>query len=77
MTTINWHNFLLVAFMALIITLTACTKQNWYQGARSAQTTQCMKEPLSEYEDCNKQSDESYEDYKNSRDKLDKKSESD
>ena len=59
--------------MVIVITVVACTKQGWYQGARSSQTANCMKEPLSEYEDCNKQSDESYEDYKNSRDQLEKK----
>ncbi|MBE9559200.1 MAG: hypothetical protein IMF15_00360 [Proteobacteria bacterium] len=59
-----------------MIVLAACTKQSWYQGAQSAQSAHCLKEPLSEYEDCNKQSKESYEDYKNSRDQLDGKSES-
>ena len=62
--------------MLLALALAACTKQSWYQGAQSAQTAHCMKEPLSEYEDCNKQSEESYQDYKNSREQLDRNSES-
>ena len=62
--------------ITVVITLSACTKQNWYQGAQSAQTAHCMKEPLSEYENCNKQSKESYEDYKTNKDQLDGKSES-
>ncbi|MCK4834828.1 MAG: hypothetical protein KAT12_08615 [Gammaproteobacteria bacterium] len=67
----------------IIITLTfttaliACSKPDWYQGARSAQTAQCMKAPLSEYKDCNQQTDMSYRDYEESRDGLDKKSKTD
>ncbi|MBE9568709.1 MAG: hypothetical protein IMF14_08430, partial [Proteobacteria bacterium] len=41
----------------LTMTLPACSKQNWYQGARSAQTAQCMQGPESEYKDCNQQSE--------------------
>jgi len=49
----------------------ACSQQNWYQGVQSAQTAQCMKEPLSEYKDCEQQSGEaSYEDYKKSQQQL-------
>jgi len=55
---------------ALLLSLTSCTTQNWYKGAQSAQTTHCMKEPLSEYEDCNKQAEESYESYKEKREQL-------
>jgi len=50
--------------------LTACTTQNWYQGAQSAQTAHCMKEPLPEYEECIKQSEGNYESYKYDREQL-------
>ncbi len=50
MTTFNRHNVLILITMIIMVTLAACTKQNWYQGAQSAQTANCMKEPLSEYE---------------------------
>ena len=53
--------------------LTACSQQNWYQAARSAQTAQCMKEPISEYDDCNQQSNETYENYKSSKEQLQNK----
>jgi hypothetical protein len=51
--------------------LAACSQQNWYQGAQSAQTAECMKEPLAEYKDCKQQSGQtSYEDYKKSQQQL-------
>ena len=52
------------------ISLIACSEQSWYQGAQSAQTAECMKQPLSEYKDCNKAADKSYQQYKNERDQL-------
>jgi len=59
-----------LVILMLIIGVTACTKQNWYQGARSAQTANCMNEPLSEYEDCNQQSDKNYDEYSKKREEL-------
>jgi len=61
-----------IKLMILLIesTLAACSQQNWYQGAQSAQTAHCMKQPLAEYEDCNQQSKESYDDFKSSREQL-------
>ncbi len=51
--------------------LTACSQQNWYQGAKSAQTANCMKQPLAEYNDCNQQSQEmSYQEYEKNREQL-------
>jgi pantothenate synthetase len=52
------------------VSLIACSEQNWYQGAQSAQTAECMKQPLSEYKDCNKAAEKSYEQYKSERDQL-------
>jgi len=52
------------------VMLAACSKQAWYTGAQSSQTTHCMKEPLSEYDDCIEQSGESYEQYKQKREDL-------
>ena len=56
--------------LTLIIGLAACSQQNWYQGAKSAQTANCMKEPLAEYADCNQASDESYDEYSKKRKEL-------
>jgi len=78
MKTINQYDIPGLLFMAgiLVISLSACSKQNWYHGAQSAQTAHCMKQPLSDYEDCNQPSNESYHDYKNSHDILNEKNES-
>jgi len=58
------------AIILLVITLSACTKQAWYQGAQSSQTAHCMKEPVSEYDDCIQQSAESYDEYNKNREAL-------
>lgn len=59
-------------FIALLLMsgLNACSKQSWYQGAQSAKTANCMKQPISEYEDCVQQSDENYHDYERNRKEL-------
>ncbi len=49
--------------LILAFHITACSKENWYHSARSAQTAHCMNEPLSEYEDYNRQAEESYGEY--------------
>jgi len=55
----------------LTISLAGCSQQNWYHGARSAQTAYCMKQPPSEYKDCDKQSREmTYDEYKKNREEL-------
>lgn len=54
----------------LAITLNACSKQAWYQGAQSAKEAHCMKEPVSEYEDCMQQSSENYDEYNKNREAL-------
>jgi len=63
------HQHIIIT-LAITTALTACSKQNWYHGAQSAQIAQCMGEPLSEYQDCKQQSNGSYQDYKNSKKPL-------
>lgn len=70
MTAFNRHNALIIITVTIMVTLTGCTKQNWYQGAQSAQTANCMKQPLSEYENCNQQSEENYDSYQEKRKQL-------
>ena len=62
-----------IVLVALLLAVTGCTTESWYQGAKSAQTSHCMKEPISEYEDCIKQAGEdgeSYQGYKEKREQL-------
>ncbi len=64
-------NQYIIFILAITATLTACSKQNWYHGAQSAQTAHCMKQPLAEYNDCNEQSRAtSYQDYEKDREQL-------
>ncbi len=60
----------IILTLLFVIALTACSKQSWYQGAQSSQHAHCMKEPLSEYEECMRQSDESYQNYEKKREDL-------
>ena len=68
------HNiYITVIAVASLLVVTGCTTESWYQGAKSAQTSHCMKEPISEYEDCIKQTGEdgeSYQSYKEKREQL-------
>jgi len=51
--------------------LVACSQQNWYHGAQSAQTAHCMKQPPAEFNDCNQPSREmTYDEYEKSRQEL-------
>ena len=64
------HHFLLPLLIGTSIILGACSKQAWYEGARASQTAHCMEEPLSEYEDCTRQSNKNYDDYRKTREEL-------
>jgi hypothetical protein len=61
---------LYITITLLAVTLSACTKQAWYQGAQSSQTAHCMKQPVSEYDDCIQQSSENYNEYNKNREAL-------
>ena len=56
-----------VTTFLLVAGLGACSKAAWYQGAQSVKTANCMQQPISEYDDCQQQSDESYTDYEKIR----------
>lgn len=74
--TLTYRNNI-ACFLLLIgisASLTACSKQNWYQGGQSSLQAQCMKGPASEYNDCMKQSSESYPEYEKNREELSKDS---
>jgi len=61
-----------LTFILLTVSfLSACSQQNWYQGAKSAQTANCMQQPLAEYNDCNQPSQEmSYQEYEKIQEQL-------
>ena len=63
------HNKLILFIFAFLIIffLTACSKQDWYQSTVSAHKQQCVNGPISEYNDCMIQSDNSYNEYEKKR----------
>jgi len=67
MRTIRQQN---ISILVLMMALTSCSKQAWYQGAQSSQTAHCMQEPISEYENCIQQSGENYDEYSKNREQL-------
>ena len=60
----------MITIFLLVLGLSACSKAAWYQGAQSANTANCMKQPISEFDDCQQQSDESYHDYEKNRNEI-------
>lgn len=55
----------LMAFVFFIVTLSGCTTQAWYEGAKEAAKNNCRNQPPSEVERCmdnlNKKTYEEYE----------------
>ena len=60
----------LILQSSIALTLSACTDKYVYDNIQINGKLACQKEPPSLYEECKAQYDESYESYKNSRDKL-------
>jgi hypothetical protein len=62
---------LLWLLLSITLTLSACTKENWYEGVKASHEAQCMEEPISEYDNCMKQlQEQSYEEYQRDRESL-------
>lgn len=59
-----------LCILMFTLALTACTTQNWYQGMQASHEARCMQEPISEYEECMKQTDDSYDEYQENRQQL-------
>ncbi len=59
-----------IALLFSLTGLVACSTQNWYSGAQSAQTAHCMKQPQAEYDDCMQQSGKSYNEYEKDQEEL-------
>jgi hypothetical protein len=51
----------------LLISLTACTKQQYYEGLKAERRTECLEYPVSEYEDCIDETQKSFEEYSTER----------
>lgn len=57
-----------ILVLILLLCLISCSTQAWYQSAKDAQAAHCRQGPLSEYDDCMKKSDGSYNEYEKERD---------
>ncbi len=60
----NHNTYLLLPFMLLSFFSLGCTNQNWYEGLKSNQKLKCQQGPVSEYDECMKRIEDSYQDYK-------------
>jgi hypothetical protein len=54
----------------LLLTMTACTGQQYYEGLKAGHEASCLKYPESEYADCVDETDASYEEYKQQREQA-------
>ncbi len=62
----------LFILLFVFLSLSACTSSNWYHGMKASEQVQCLNVPQSEYDECMKNSNESYEEYKQKREELEK-----
>ena len=54
----------------LLLTMTACTRQQYYEGLKAGHRAGCLEYPESEYKDCVDETKTSYEEYKQQRDQA-------
>ncbi|HHJ35382.1 MAG TPA: hypothetical protein ENJ87_06425 [Gammaproteobacteria bacterium] len=69
MFNLNEKLFLLIL---LIVAMTACSKQAWYQSAISSRQKECRDGPVSEYDRCMETTEKTYSEYEKDRKKLSK-----
>ncbi len=51
----------------ILLTMTGCTSQQYYEGLKAGRRANCLEYPESEYADCIDETETSYEEYKNQR----------
>jgi len=60
------------SLIILACTLGACSSAGWYQGMQTREQNQCLNVPPGEYDDCMKNADTSYGEYRDKQKELDK-----
>lgn len=60
----------LLTLIALISVITGCTNKQVYTAVQQNRQFECQKLPQSQYEECMKDYDQSYEDYANDREAI-------
>ena len=54
----------------LLITMTACTKQQYYESIKAGSKASCLEYPESEFEDCVDETNTSFEEYQRQREQV-------
>lgn len=63
------HSLLFMLFTA-VITSSACSSRNAYEALKTRERILCNQVPPAEYEDCIKQSEGNYDDYRRQREEI-------
>jgi hypothetical protein len=58
------------AAVFLLLGLTACTQQHYYEGLKAGRRASCLEYPESEYKDCIEETDKSYDEYQGVRKEI-------
>jgi hypothetical protein len=59
-----------VELIRVSLTMTACTRQQYYAGLKAGHRAGCLEYPESEYADCIDETETGFEEYKNQRKQL-------
>jgi len=54
----------------ILLSLSSCTKQQYYEGLKAGRKAACLEYPESEYEDCVDETKTSFEEYKSQRQQV-------
>ena len=54
----------------LLMTVTACTKQTYFEGLKAGRQAQCLEYPVSEYENCVDEIETGFEEYRTKREEI-------
>ena len=62
--------FIYSLFAPCLLAISACSSQQYYEGAKAARQANCLNYPAAEYQDCMEDTRDSYEQYKQQRDEV-------
>jgi hypothetical protein len=59
-----------ITLLTSALLLASCSTANWYQGAKASGEAECRKQPPSQYEECMRSYDKTYNEYTKQRDEA-------
>lgn len=66
-------NFKLITLVGIsLVFVVSCSSKGWYEGMKNREKLLCNQVPPSEYEDCVRQAEGNYEDYRRQREEIKK-----